>query len=62
MLAETYGSFYLGLKYNAPSQVFEWISGEAVTYTDAWEHYEPGRSVFKNVLLLLDGAMRPFAN
>ena len=46
MMAETYGSFYIGLKYNDPSQVFEWASGEAVTYTDAWEHYQPGKALY----------------
>ena len=41
MLVTTYGEFFIGLKYNDASYTFEWVSGDAVTYTDAWDHYQP---------------------
>ena len=25
--------------------MFEWASGDPVTYTDAWDHYQPGANI-----------------
>lgn len=43
LLAETFGSFFIGLKYIDNSGMFEWVSGDAVSYTDAWDHSQPGK-------------------
>ena len=42
ILASSYGEFFIGLKYNDATYMFEWASGDVVTYTDAWDHYQPG--------------------
>ena len=41
ILAENFGTFFIGLKYNDATNTFQWASGESLT-TDAWDHDQPG--------------------
>lgn len=44
ILAETFGTFFIGLSYNEQSQTFKWASGDYNSFGDAWDHYEPDLS------------------
>ena len=41
ILAENFGTFFIGLKYNDATNTFQWASGESFT-ADAWDHDQPG--------------------
>ena len=48
ILAENFGTFFIGLKYIDATNTFEWASGEYLSYTEAWDHSQPGKMILKN--------------
>ena len=45
ILAENFGTFFIGLKYIDATNTFEWASGEYLSYTEAWDHSQPGKMI-----------------
>ena len=43
IIADLHIHFYIGLKYNNETGLFEWTTGQPVDYTN-WAEYEPGNS------------------
>ena len=43
ILAENFGTFFIGLKYIDATYTYEWASGEYLSYTEAWDHSQPGK-------------------
>ena len=52
ILAENFGTFFIGLKYIDATYTYEWASGEYLSYTEAWDHSQPGKKTLEYVLYL----------